>query len=228
MDNGNGSLPIQEHVGEPTGTENQWFSPQGDLCDLVTPIDEGYDEHNVDRESTGLDNSGGGHSPLDECRSLILHSTSHTPELRDYPQTPPLSTSVTTPESTGDSGPPTPEPNLPSSVRKTKPATFQFVQYTAGSDTGDRTSKKRLTYSDDDKDSSVNIVAKDYLRDREGTVKGIQIVFHHREKATKKARRTEEEKRTSALARKNGVCHWCKDKKRKVKLRLFHSIGDRY
>lgn len=217
-DNGNGSLLIQEYVGEPTETENQWFSLQEDLGDLVTPSDEGYDEHNLDRESTGLDHSVGVQSPLDECRSLIPHSTSRTPELRDYPQTPPLSTNVTTPESTGDSDPPTPEPALPSSVRKTQPATFQFVQYTAGRDTGDRTSKQRLTYNDDNQDSTVNIVAKDILRDQKGAVKGIQIVFHHREKATKKVRRTEEEKRTSALARKNGVCHWCKEKKRKCNL----------
>lgn len=222
-DHGNGSLLIQKYVGESTETENQWFSPQEDLCDWVTPVCEGHDGHTVHHESTGFDHSVGVQSPFDGCGSLIPYSTSRTPELRDDPRTPSLSTNATTPESTGNSGPLTPEPSLPNSIRKSQPATFQFVQYTAGSDTGDRTSKKRLTYGDDDQDGLANIVTKDVLRDQEGTVKGIQIVFHHREKITKKVRRTEEEKRTSALARKRGVCYWCKEKKRKVKLRFINA-----
>ena len=96
------------------------------------------------------------------------------------------------------------------------------MQYIAGSDTGGRTSKKRLAYDEEDQDALRNIVTKDTLRDQEGTMKDFKIVFHHREKTTKKVRRTEEEKRASALARKNGVCDWCKEKKRKVKLHLIN------
>ncbi|KAK1783101.1 hypothetical protein QBC45DRAFT_154220 [Copromyces sp. CBS 386.78] len=217
-DDGIGSLLIQEYFDGSTDTENQWPSPQQDICDRVTPFCEGHGGHGVDCESTGFDHSVGVQSPFDGGGSLMPHSTSRTPELRDDPQTPSLSTNVTTPESTGNSGPSTPEPSLLESRRKSQPAIFQFVQYTAGSNTGDRTSKKRLTYGDNYQDASANIVTKDILRDQEGTVQGIQIVFHHREKITKKVRRTDEEKRTSALARKNGVCYWCKEKKRKCDL----------
>lgn len=212
------SSHFQTHVDEPTGTEFPSSSPQEDICNWVIPIREGHDEHSVDRESTALDHFVGVQSPFEACGSLIPYSTSRTPESRDDAPTPPLSTDATTPSSTGNSSPPTPGPTSPKVRRKSQPATFQFVQYTAGSDTGDRTSKKRLAYGEDDQNASSNIVTQDVLRDQEGTVKGIQIVFHHREKTSKKVRRTEEEKRTSALARKNGVCDWCKSKKRKVKL----------
>lgn len=219
-DHGNGSLPIQEYVDESTNTQNQWSSPQENIYGRVIPFCEGHDGHGVDRESTGCDRSVGFHSPLDGCGSLLPYSTSRTPELRA--QTPSLSTNVTTPESTGNSGPPTPEPSLPESRRKGQSAILQFVQYIAGSDTGGRTSKKRLAYDEEDQDALRNIVTKDTLRDQEGTMKDFKIVFHHREKTTKKVRRTEEEKRASALARKNGVCDWCKEKKRKVKLHLIN------
>ncbi|KAK3398307.1 hypothetical protein B0T20DRAFT_352825 [Sordaria brevicollis] len=234
-DHGDGSILIQGNVGEPPETESQWFSPQEALCDLATPIEEGYNDHNVDRESTGLDHSVGVQIPFDECRSLIPHSTSLTSESSNYPQTPPLSTNVTTPESTGDSGPPTPEPSVPSSVRKTQQATYQFVQYTAGRDTGDRTSKKRLTSNDDDQNGSVNIVAKDVWRDQEGAVKGFQIVFHHREKNTKKVRRTEEEKRPAAneplfIKRKTVdlLANFSKPDFGIIKLKLTQKIGDHH
>ncbi|CCC06748.1 unnamed protein product [Sordaria macrospora k-hell] len=183
-DHGNGSLPIQEYVDESTNTQNQWSSPQENIYGRVIPFCEGHDGHGVDRESTGCDRSVGFHSPLDGCGSLLPYSTSRTPELGA--QTPSLSTNVTTPESTGNSGPPTPEPSLPESRRKGQSAILQFVQYTAGSDTGGRTSKKRLAYDEEDQDALRNIVTKDTLRDQEGTMKDFKIVFHHREKTTKK------------------------------------------
>lgn len=221
-DQANGSHLIQEYVDELTDAGNQWLGPQEDLYNWVAQPCDGYDGHDVDRESIGFDHPVGVQSPLDGCGSLMPYSTSRTPQLRDDPRTPSLSTSATTPESTGNSGPPTPEPSLPKRIRKSQSATFQFVQYTAGSDIGDRTSKKRLTYDDDDKDGSAKIVRKDVMRDQEGTVKGFQFVFHPQEKPVKKVRKTEEQKRTIALARKNGVCYWCKDNKRRVKLQHHH------
>ncbi|EGO59715.1 hypothetical protein NEUTE1DRAFT_121467 [Neurospora tetrasperma FGSC 2508] len=205
-DQENGSHLIQGYVDELRDAGNQWLGSQQDLYNWVTQPCDGYDGHDVDRESIGFDHSVGVQSPLDGCGSLIPYSTSRTPQLRDDPQTPSLSTSATTPESTGNSGPPTPEPSLPKSIPKSQSATFQFVQYTAGSDIGDRTSKKRLTHDDDDKDGSAKIVRKDVMRDQEGTFKGLHIVLHPGEKIVKKVRRTEEQKRTSALARKNGAC----------------------
>lgn len=215
-DQENGSYLIQECVDELTDAGNQWHGSQEHLYNWVPQPCDGYDEHDVDRESAGFDHSVGVQSSLDGFESLIPYSTSRTPQLRDDPPTPSLSSSATTPESTGNSGPPTPEASLPKSIPKSQPATFQFIQYTAGSNIGDRTSKKRLIHDDDDKDGSAKIVREDVIRDQEGRFKGIHIVFHPREKPIKKVQRTEEQKRTSKLARKNGVCYWCKEKKRKV------------
>ncbi|KAL0471666.1 hypothetical protein QR685DRAFT_471472 [Neurospora intermedia] len=227
-DQENGSYLIQECVDELTDAGNQWHGSQEHLYNWVPQPCDGYDEHDVDRESAGFDHSVGVQSSLDGFESLIPYSTSRTPQLRDDPPTPSLSSSATTPESTGNSGPPTPEASLPKSIPKSQPATFQFIQYTAGSNIGDRTSKKRLIHDDDDKDGSAKIVREDVIRDQEGRFKGIHIVFHPREKPIKKVQRTEEQKRTSKLARKNGVCYWCKEKKRKCDLHEkgpFESCG---
>ncbi|KAK3491888.1 hypothetical protein B0T13DRAFT_450675 [Neurospora crassa] len=196
-DQENGSHLIQECVNELTDAGNQWHGSQEDLYNWLPQPCDGYDGHDVDRESIGFNHSVGVQSPLDGYGSLIPYSTSCTPQLRDDPRTPSLSTSATTPASTGNSDPPTPEPSLPKTIPKSQPATFHFVQYTAGSDIGDRTSKKRLTHDDDDKDGSAKIVRQDVMRDQEGTVNGYQFVLHPQEKPVKRVKKTEEQNRTS-------------------------------